>query len=122
MILLDTNALIWVDQKHRRARPLIDTAQRLAVSPATILELRFLIELGRLRLRAGSVGTLVDDDRWIVDEAPSVEWFERAAEESWTHDPFDRLVVAHARLRGWKLATGDATIAARLRPSEILAL
>lgn len=122
MILLDTNALIWVDQRHRRARPLLETPQRLAVSPASILELRFLIELGRLRLRSGSMGSLVEDDRWIVDDVPSVEWFEEAAEESWTHDPFDRLIVAHARHRGWRLATGDAALAARLRASEILEL
>ena len=122
MILLDTNALIWVDQKHRRARPLLDTAQRLAVSPASILELRFLIELGRLRLRSGSADALVDDDRWVVDDAPAVDWFEAAAEESWTHDPFDRLIVAHARLRGWRLATADPAIVARLRPSELLVL
>jgi PIN domain nuclease of toxin-antitoxin system len=118
VILLDTNALIWLDQNHRRARPLLKSARPLAVSPASILELHFLIEVGRLRLRAGSVRAIVDDERWVVDEAPSVEWFERASEESWTHDPFDRLIVAHARLRRWKIATGDEPMIEELRPSE----
>jgi PIN domain nuclease of toxin-antitoxin system len=36
----------------------------------------------------------------------------------WTRDPFDRLLVAHARIRGWKLATGDAALLDELRPSE----
>jgi PIN domain nuclease of toxin-antitoxin system len=118
VILLDTNAVIWLDQNHRRARGLLKTTEPLAVSPTSILELHFLIELGRLRLRAGSVRAIVDDERWVVDDAPSVEWFEGASEESWTHDPFDRLIVAHARLRRWKVATADGPMLQELRPSE----
>jgi PIN domain nuclease of toxin-antitoxin system len=118
VILLDTNALIWIDQNHRRARGLLASAEPLAISPASVLELMFLIELGRVRLRRGTVRQIVDDDRWVVDEAPSVDWFMRAGEESWTHDPFDRLIVSHARLRRWRLATGDAALLSRLRPSE----
>jgi PIN domain nuclease of toxin-antitoxin system len=53
-----------------------------------------------------------------VDAVPSSDWFEKAGEESWTHDPFDRLIVAHARLRRWRLATGDAAVLDQLRPSE----
>lgn len=118
MILLDTNALIWIDQNHRRTRRLLQGTEPLAVSPASILELTFLIEVGRLRLRDRSVRTIVDDERWVVDEAPSVEWFEGASEESWTHDPFDRLIVAHARRRRWKVATADRSMLEQLRPSE----
>jgi len=118
MILLDTNALIWLDQHHARTRRLLKSPEPLAVSPATILELHFLIEVGRLRLRTGSVRALVDDERWIVDEAPSVQWFEGASEDNWTHDPFDRLIVAHARLRRWKVATADRAMLEHLRPSE----
>jgi PIN domain nuclease of toxin-antitoxin system len=122
VILLDTNAVIWLDQNHRGARRLLKSTEPLAVSPATILELHFLIEVGRVRLRSGSVGALVDDERWIVDDAPSVRWFEGASEESWTHDPFDRLIVAHARLRRWKIATADGSMLEQLRPSERVAL
>jgi PIN domain nuclease of toxin-antitoxin system len=118
MILLDTNALLWLDQNHRRARPLTHTIAPLAVSPATLLELHFLVECDRIRLRSGTVRDLLDDERWAIDEPPSLDWFERAAEESWTRDPFDRLIVAHARLRRWRLATGDVTVLGQLRPSE----
>ena len=122
MILLDTNGLIWLDQTHRRTRQLARETAPLAVSPATLLELHFLVETGRIRLRAGTVRALLDDDRWEIDEPPALEWFGRAAEESWTRDPFDRLIVAHARLRRWPLATGDTNLLARLRPSEQFAL
>lgn len=122
MILLDTNALLWLDQNHRRARSLARTTAPLAVSPATLLELQFLLEAGRIRLRSGTVRALLDDERWDVDQPPSLDWFDRATEESWTRDPFDRLIVAHARLRRWKLATGDLTILGQLRPSERMEL
>jgi PIN domain nuclease of toxin-antitoxin system len=116
VILLDTNAVIWMDQNHPRTRTLA-RALRLLVSPATILELQLLQEIGRLRLRSGTRG-VIDSDAWLVDEPPAVDWFERAAEESWTRDPFDRLIVAHARLRHYRLATGDKTLLEHLRPSE----
>lgn len=122
MILLDTNALLWLDQNHRRARPLARATSPLAVSPATLLELHFLIERGCIRLRSGTVQDLLDDERWDVDDPRSLDWFERAAEESWTRDPFDRLIVAHARLRRWRLATGDAAVLGQLRPSERMEL
>lgn len=117
VILLDTNAVIWLDQDHLRARKLARTASRLFVSPATLLELQMLEETGRLRLRAG-IGGIVESDRWELDDPPAVEWFEQAAGESWTRDPFDRLIVAHARLRRFRLATGDAAILQRLMRAE----
>jgi PIN domain nuclease of toxin-antitoxin system len=119
MILLDTNALIWLDARHRRARPLLDQAVPLRVSPASLLELQFLAEIGRLRV---DLADIVDDDRWKIDDPPALPWMLRAAEEQWTRDPFDRLVVAHARLRGWRLATADGGILQRLRPRERLEL
>lgn len=122
MILLDTNAVIWLDQNHRRARTLSRSATALAISPATLLELQFLIEVGRIRLPGRGLPDIAADDRWTVDEAPGLDWFIRAAEESWTRDPFDRLIVAHARLRRWRLATGDTVLLERLRPAERLAL
>jgi len=64
----------------------------------------------------------VDDERWVVDDVPSVEWFAGASEESWTHDPFDRLIVAHGRFRRWKVATADAPMLDELRPSERIPL
>jgi PIN domain nuclease of toxin-antitoxin system len=122
VILLDTNALIWLEQGHRRSRALLAGARSLYVSPATILELQFLAETGRIRLRGGTVASLADDDRWLVDDPPAGPWFMRAVDLGWTRDPFDRLIVAHARLRGWRLATADAALLARLGPGERLEL
>lgn len=121
MILLDTNAVIWIDGHHSRVRALLKKRGPFFVSPAALLELQFLQEVGRIRLRAGVSG-IADDPRWEIDEPPAIHWFTTAAEQSWTHDPFDRLIAAHAILRGYRLASSDETVLDHLRPSERLLL
>jgi PIN domain nuclease of toxin-antitoxin system len=122
VILLDTNALIWMLSGHRRARPLA-RLPRVYISPASLLEVQMLIEIGRGRLAGGrSVVDIADDPRWLQDEPPAGDWFQRATEIAWTRDPFDRLIVAHARVRGWKVATGDAALAEHLSPRELIAV
>lgn len=122
MILLDTHAAIWFAQGHRRTRPLAKLP-RLHLSPASLLELQFLAESGRVRLAAGrTIDDVAADPRWTLDEPSPVRWFGVACELPWTRDPFDRLIAAHARLRRWKLATADGHLLAQLAPSEILAL
>ena len=122
MILLDTNALIWLEQGHARSRVLQAADEQLYLSPATILELQFLIEVGRIRLRTGTLERLAEDDRWLLDDPPASAWFTQAIDLSWTRDPFDRLLIAHARLRGWRFATADGPLLKRLAPRERLAL
>lgn len=122
MILLDTNALIWLAQGHRRARPLL-AFPRLHVSPATLLEVQFLLEAGRLRFRGGlSIEGLAADPRWQLDEPPPGKWFATACELGWTRDPFDRLIAAHATVRRWRVATSDDQLLEHLAPSSVLAL
>lgn len=114
VILLDTHAVIWIAQGHRRVRDLA-RLPRLFISPASVLEIQFLAEAGRVRLVAGrSSADLARDGRWQLDDPPAADWFAAACEFTWTHDPFDRLLAGHARLRGWKLATADAVLLERL--------
>jgi PIN domain nuclease of toxin-antitoxin system len=120
VILLDTNALIWLHQGHRRARRLAALARSPYLSPASVLELQFLVEAGRIRLGSGTIFDLAGDPRWILDDPPAVPWFRRAVEVGWTRDPFDRLLVAHALYRGWRLATGDDDLIERLGAAQCL--
>jgi PIN domain nuclease of toxin-antitoxin system len=60
------------------------------------------------------VSGLADDERWLLDDPPAAAWFDRALALGWTRDPVDRLLVAHAGLRGWRLATGDRDLIERL--------
>jgi PIN domain nuclease of toxin-antitoxin system len=122
VILLDTHAAIWLGTGHRRSRPLA-RMQRLYLSPVSVLELQFLVEAGRLRLAAGRAASeLQDDDRWRLDEPPAAKLFTRACELSWTRDPFDRLLAAHALVRGWKLATADGYLLEHLPSSSVMPL
>jgi PIN domain nuclease of toxin-antitoxin system len=118
VILLDTNALIWLDQNRPRVRALARGPRRLYISPANLLELQFLVEAGRIRLRAAGVSAIAEDSRWVLDDPPAAAWFAKAIDLSWTRDPFDRLLVAHARLRGWRLATGDTVLLERLSDAD----
>ena len=123
MILLDTNALIWLHRHDERTAALARGGGRLYVSPASILELQFLFETGRLRFKRNATLTqIVRDDRWVIDDPPSAAWFEEAVGVGWTRDPFDRLLVAHGRLRRWPLATSDQRVIAQLRKSEVVEL
>ena len=122
VILLDTNAVIWLEQGHPRVRPLLKDRRRLYVSPATLLELQFLQETGRIRMDVASLSALGQDERWLLDDPPAASWFLRAADLIWTRDPFDRLIAAHAMLRRWRLATGDEDLVDRLGPGTALQL
>ena len=96
----------------RRARSSI-----VVTSESSGLEIQFLLEAQRIRLRTNTqIGNLVDDQRWVLDDPPAAAWFDVARELPWTRDPFDRLLAAHARYRGWKLATGDGRLVERLGP------
>ena len=95
----------------------------LYISPANLLEIQFLLEAQRIRLRAGTrIDHFVDDQRWDLDDPPAAAWFDVARELTWTRDPFDRLLAAHARYRRWKLATGDGHLIEQLGPNEVLEL
>jgi hypothetical protein len=60
----------------------------------------------RVRLRRNTPAPFAEDPRWLVD----------------THDPFDRLLVAHARYRGWRLATADSELLEALADREVFDL
>jgi PIN domain nuclease of toxin-antitoxin system len=123
VILLDTNALLWLQQDHPRAAPLTRFSARLYMSPASLLEIQFLVEAGRVRVKRNvTVLHLTSDDRWLQDDPPSTAWFGAAVAVGWTRDPFDRLLVAHARLRRWRLATSDAEVIEHLAPHEYIEL
>jgi PIN domain nuclease of toxin-antitoxin system len=120
MILLDTSALVWILAGHRRVRRLLKESERLYVSPVSLLELRFLEELGKVRFRSDV--QLEKDPRFAVDDPSTLALFSAALHLASTRDPFDRLLVAHAQLRRWRLATADRLLLERLGPSQTVEL
>ena len=106
---------------HARGRALA-RENGLYISPVSLLELSFLEEAKRIRLVPSARHALAQDSRWAVDNPMSTDLFEAAFDLSWTRDPFDRLIVAHAQMRGWRLATSDRMILSNLPGNAVIAL
>ncbi|MBZ5581224.1 MAG: type II toxin-antitoxin system VapC family toxin [Acidobacteriia bacterium] len=83
----------------------------LLVSPAAILELELLHEIGRLRQPALKVVAALKEDLELrICDLPFWATAERALGEGWVRDPFDRLIVANAKARNAPLVTKDEQI------------
>jgi PIN domain nuclease of toxin-antitoxin system len=115
MIYLDTHVLVWlfsgaVDELSPAARDLVHT-ERLLVSPIVGLELQLLFERGRAKHSAAEVLSALSTEIGLtVCDLPFPLVAARARENSWTRDPFDRLIVAQAHARGATLVTRDQHI------------
>ena len=112
-ILLDTHFLIWIVLKSRRVRRFawLGTYLPWGVSPVSLLEIQFLSEVGKLQVRNPEfVDALLQDSRFVIDEAPLLALVRHSLSLVWTRDPFDRLLSAHSSLRRVPLCTRDGTI------------
>jgi PIN domain nuclease of toxin-antitoxin system len=114
MLLLDTHVFLWWRMNDRRlnanAREAIATSPVVFISAASAWEAAIKIAMGRL--------TLPESFRDGVDRSGfrrltiSFEHAEAAAALPRHHgDPFDRMIVAQARLEGCPLVTHDQLLA-----------
>jgi PIN domain nuclease of toxin-antitoxin system len=115
LILIDTHIALWLyaglaDRIPPSARELIDE-HGPHISPIAILELEYLHEVGRARdPLATMLGALRQDVGLEVADASVADLVQAAADLSWTRDPFDRLISAHAIVAGARLLTADRMI------------
>lgn len=81
------------------------------ISPVSLLEVKFLAEVGRLEVRHPEfVDAVSTDPRFLVDDPSLVTLVRHAMPLAWTRDPFDRLLAAHSTTRRTPLCTLDRTI------------
>jgi PIN domain nuclease of toxin-antitoxin system len=112
VIYLDTHVLAWLfagrlDRLSAQALDLIEN-ERLLISPIVGLELQFLFERGRASQPASEVLSALSTETGLtVCELAFPLVASRARDERWTRDPFDRLIVAQAQVRGAPLLTRD---------------
>jgi PIN domain nuclease of toxin-antitoxin system len=81
------------------------------LSPIASLELSYLHEIGRARdSLATMLAALRKDIGLEIEDASVAELSQAAVGLSWTRDPFDRLIAAHAIVANAPLVTADRRI------------
>lgn len=115
MTYIDTHVAVWL---HAGRRDLISASaleilsdEPALVSPAVLLELQFLHEIGRITVPGEDVATALNaqfDIRLCPLPFPVIA--RAALTQSWTRDPFDRLIVGHALAGERNLLTKDNVI------------
>jgi PIN domain nuclease of toxin-antitoxin system len=114
---LDTQAAIWLAEANtqklsHKALSYIEKAE-VRISPMVVLELGYLNEINRTILTPQQiVYKLSAELQSAVCDYPFPIIAEIAIGETWTRDPFDRLIVSHAKANGRAgLVTKDELIA-----------
>jgi prevent-host-death family protein len=113
-LLLDTSVLIWWEQNDPRlggnARAAIQNAESVYVSAASAWEITIKSALGKLRTTRQPHQAINDSG---FDELPiTVEHAEAVGRLAAHHsDPFDRLIIAAARVEELTIVTSDAQFA-----------
>jgi len=120
---LDTHVVVALYERElspysARALAAIDKDDDLRISPMVLLELQYWFEIKRIKVPAARiVGALQQDIGLQVCEAAFPAVAGKALAERWTRDPFDRIIVAQARLSSAALITRDRHILARYKPA-----
>ena len=113
---LDTHVAVWLHDGL--LRKLTKAAEReierneIRISPMVYLEFEYLFRRGRSRLDAAALYSNLNDTFGItLCPFPFATTAIAAAEYHWTNDPFDRIIVGHARAnRDSMLITADESI------------
>jgi PIN domain nuclease of toxin-antitoxin system len=123
VILLDTHAVLWLLGGHRRVEGVVASGQSLFVSPVSLLETRFLIEAGKVRIAERDwEERLRRDRRFRIDDCRVGDIVSGASDLGFTRDPFDRLIAGHAIARGYRLATADDALLEHLPRTQVFPL
>lgn len=114
---LDTQAAIWLagaqtEKLSHKALSYIERAE-VRISPMVVLELGYLYEIRRTIMTPQQiVYKLGAELQSTVCDYPFPIIAEIALGETWTRDPFDRLIVSHAKANGMAgLVSRDEDIA-----------
>lgn len=118
-IYLDTHVVVWLYTNQVKKFPqetlqLLEHSQSL-VSPMVLLELEYMREIGRLQASGNAVlETLGQSIGLTVCELNHLQVISAALQQTWTRDPFDRIIVGQAAVNQsilvTKLVTKDVLI------------
>jgi PIN domain nuclease of toxin-antitoxin system len=114
LTFLDTHIAVWLctEKRHSfppRVRAAIEEGW-LAISPMVELELQFLNEIGRIKIGSAGVLNALAHLPVHIDQTPFHAVTQAASLQTWTRDPFDRLIVGQSIAAGGWLVTADTLI------------
>jgi len=115
VIHLDTHAVVWLYAKElsRFTRTGLERLESndLFISPMVTLELEYLYETGRIQSKSRVICDSLERAVGLrVCESSFAPVVRLALEQTWTRDPFDRIIVAQAKLADAPLLTKDTAI------------
>lgn len=115
MIYLDTHVIVWFyANDKKRFSPSLQSLMNQHdwfISPIVRLELQYLHEIGRINPTSDTIITDIAQRVGLaVCPKPFNNIITAANQITWTRDPFDRILVAHASLNNDILITSDQNI------------
>lgn len=102
---VDTQVAVWLAEADlsrisRKALSLIQIAD-VRISPMAVVELQYLFEIRRIVVTPQDILVKLNAEIGLnVCDHPFPIIAETALGETWTRDPFDRIIVAHAKANG----------------------
>ena len=115
MIHLDTHVIVWLvigdlARISSKAKQKIEFAE-LHISPIVLLEIEYLFEIGKVKHNARKFEEVIENDLGIqIADSNYLSIVRSSYREKWTRDPFDRMIVAHARMENAELVSGDRLV------------
>lgn len=113
---LDTQVVVWLCQRQldkftAEATAAIEQSE-LLISPMVLLELQYLYEIKRIIQPPQALLNQLEAQIGLrICNHPFPAVVQTALLETWTRDPFDRVIVAHAKSNGYSpLLTPDSKI------------
>lgn len=120
-MLLDTHVLLWIltddTALGQRTRTLLSSSTAVHVSAASTWEIAIKADLGKLEVPDDLLGRVAAAGLQLLPVTYEHAWATRDVSGLPHRDPFDRLLVAQARLERLPLLTADrALLGADLAP------
>ena len=115
LIYLDTHVVVWLyaglTERFSESMQTLLNEHDLLISPIVRLELHYLYEIKRLSVDAQVILTDLSQ-RLGLTVCPKVfdTVMMHATQITWTRDPFDRILVAHASVNNDLLVSKDQAI------------
>lgn len=115
LIYLDTHVVAFLYEDAGASLPPLSRSlieeNELLLSPMVMLELQYLFEVNRLTVPPRTIIQAIQRAAPLrICDLPFEDVSRAALREIWTRDPFDRIIVAQARLREAPLITKDRMI------------